>query len=191
MTKNILLLAALAAFVLTGCNGAKTTAEKEAAAAAPAEEPQADLSAELREHNDAPFVVDIDRLTLQNENYRTSIWTGKYHQLTVMSIPVGGEIGLEVHPEVDQFLRMEQGKGLCEMGDARDNLTFSQEVKDDYAIFVPAGTWHNIKNTGDEPIKLYTIYSPANHPAGTVQKTYEEAWAEFFKAHPELAPAAK
>ena len=195
MTKSIFLLAALGAFALTSCEQ-KAATETEvqtadtlaAAPAAPAERPIVDLSAELTEHNDKPYIVNIDQLTVQNENYRTSIWTGKYHQLTVMSIPVGGQIGLEVHPNVDQFIRMEQGKGLCEMGDARDNLTLSQEVMDDDAIFVPAGTWHNVTNTGDVPIKLYTVYSPANHPAGTVQATYEEAWAEFFKEHPELAP---
>lgn len=125
-----------------------------------------------------PFVVDIGRVTKANPNYRTALWTGKHLQLTLMSIPAGGEIGLEVHPDTDQFLRVEQGYGLVLMGSSKDKLNLQQKVQDGYAIFVPAGTWHNVVNTGNRAIKLYTIYAPPHHPHGTVERTKAEADAK-------------
>jgi mannose-6-phosphate isomerase-like protein (cupin superfamily) len=124
-----------------------------------------------------PFVIDIDRATKQNPNYRTAIWTGEYLQLTLMSIGVGDDIGLEIHPHLDQFLRVEQGQGLTMMGKAPNNLSFQQKVSDGYAIIIPAGTWHNVINTGVRPLKMYSIYAPPQHPAGTVQRTKAEAMA--------------
>ena len=125
-----------------------------------------------------PYVIDIEKETLDNTNFRTTMWTGEHIQLTVMEIPVGGDIGLEVHEDTDQFLRIEQGKGRCEMGPSKDDLNFVKEVKDDFAIFVPAGAWHNVTNIGEEPLKLYTIYGPADHLPGTVHKTQADAEAD-------------
>ncbi|MCL2350443.1 MAG: cupin domain-containing protein [Defluviitaleaceae bacterium] len=125
-----------------------------------------------------PFVVDIAKATLNNENYRTALWTGAHLQLTVMNIQPGDDIGLESHPHVDQFLRIESGQGVCQMGDAKNNLYFTQPVFDDSAIFIPAGTWHNVTNTGSTPLKLYSIYAPPNHAHGTVHPTKEVAEAE-------------
>lgn len=90
---------------------------------------------------------------------------------------LGNDIGLEVHPNVDQFLRIEEGQGLVKMGNSKDNLTFERRVSDNYAIIVPAGTWHNLINTGNTPIKLYTIYAPPEHPYGTVHRTKADAEA--------------
>lgn len=122
-----------------------------------------------------PFVVDIEKATLDNKNFRTTVWTGKKLQLTYMAIPKGGDIGLEVHPKNDQFLRVEQGKGKVQMGPKEGDLSFEEEVADDYAILVPAGTWHNVTNIGDEPLKLYALYGPPDHEPGTVHKTQKEA----------------
>ena len=122
-----------------------------------------------------PFVVDINKATLNNDNYRTAVWTGRNIQLTTMNIPVCGDVGLEMHPHVDQFLRVEDGNGLVLMGDAEDNLTFRQPVYDNDAIFVPAGTWHNLVNVGNKPLKLYSVYGPPNHAWGTVHPTKEIA----------------
>lgn len=122
-----------------------------------------------------PYVVDIEELTLANEDFRRASWTGKYFQMTLMTIPVGGQVGLEVHTDTDQFLRLEQGKAKVVMGPSEDNLDQEWQAEDDWAIFVPAGTWHNILNDGDEPLKLYSIYAPPHHPHGTIHKTYEEA----------------
>lgn len=118
-----------------------------------------------------PFVIDINKATLANDNYRSALWTGKYLQNTLMSIPAGGEIGLEVHPDTDQFLRLEEGNGIAVMGDAENNLTFQQPVYNDSAVYVPAGTWHNVINMGATPLKLYTLYAPPHHPHGTIEKT--------------------
>ena len=118
-----------------------------------------------------PFVIDINKATLANDTYRTALWTGRNLQLTLMNIKPGEDIGLEVHPSNDQFLRIEKGTGVVQMGPTRDNLPFQQNVYDDYAIFVPAGTWHNVTNTGKEPMKIYSIYAPPHHPWGTVEKT--------------------
>lgn len=130
---------------------------------------------ETNDYGSEPFVVNIERATLQNPYFRNALWTGQYLQLTLMSIPVGGEIGLEVHPDLDQFLRLESGYGLVKMGSSPDKLNYQANVKDGYAIFIPAGTYHNLINMGNTPIKLYSIYAPPEHPMGTVHETKEIA----------------
>ena len=129
----------------------------------------------LKDYGPEPTVLDIDAYTMANENFRTSLWTGTLLQVTVMSIPVGGEVGLELHTDVDQFLRIEDGYANVLMGDSETSLTFNKPAEKDYAIIVPAGKWHNIINTGDRPLKLYSIYAPVQHPHSTVHKTFEEA----------------
>jgi len=130
-----------------------------------------------------PFVVNINDATLQNNNFRRTLWTGCHLQVTLMCIPVGESIGLEIHLDVDQFLRLEQGQGLVMMGNRRDRLDFQERVCQDYAILIPAGTWHNLINTGNEPIKLYSIYAPPQHPHGTVHRTKMDAQAAEARKH--------
>jgi len=125
-----------------------------------------------------PQAFNIEDETKANENYRIVAWTGTHLQVTLMSIPVGESIGLEVHPATDQFLRIESGRGRCVMGPAEDDLSFQQDVCDDWSIQVPAGQWHDVINTGDEPLKLYTVYAPVHHAQGIVQKTAAEAEAD-------------
>lgn len=127
--------------------------------------------AELKDNGPGPYVVDIEELTLENDTFRTAVWTGAHLQMTVMSIPVGGDIGKEVHHKEDQFLRIEQGRGLVQMGPTEDEVTFEAEVGDDWAVLVPVGVWHNITNVGDEPMKVYSIYGPPHHDFGTVHQT--------------------
>lgn len=122
-----------------------------------------------------PIVNNIQRMTLENDNFRTTIWTGDKLQVTLMTIEPGDDIGLEVHEGIDQFLRIEQGQGFCQMGPAKDYLDFEEEIKEGDAIFVPADVWHNVANTGDEPLRLYTIYAGPDHLEGTVHKTHEDA----------------
>ncbi len=129
------------------------------------------------DYGPGPFVVNISQATRQNHTFRTALWTGNHLQLTLMSIRVGEDIGLENHPEHDQFIRIEQGQGLVMMGQSRENLHFQRRVGGGYAVFIPAGTWHNLINTGNIPIKLYSIYAPPQHPRGTVHRTKEEAMA--------------
>lgn len=129
----------------------------------------------LKDHGGEPFVVNLNQAAKHNNNFRTAIWTGNHMQLTLMSINVGEDIGLENHPNVDQFIRIERGQGLVQMGKNKNNLNFVNIVGEDDAIIVPAGTWHNVINTGNTPLKLSTIYAPPNHPFGTVHRTKAEA----------------
>ncbi|KYD22164.1 hypothetical protein B4109_0179 [Geobacillus stearothermophilus] len=133
----------------------------------------------MRDYGGKPFVVNIERAAEQNQNFRTALWTGKHLQVTLMSIEVGGDIGLEVHPNVDQFIRIEQGQGLVQMGERKDRLDFERIVSEDDAIMIPAGTWHNVTNIGHVPLKLYSIYAPPEHPFGTVHRTKAEAMADY------------
>ena len=134
--------------------------------------------ARLTDEGPEQFVTDIESDTLANENYRTTRWTGSNLQLTLMAIEPGGEIGLEVHEHGDQFLRVEAGRARVQMGPSENDLPFDREVEDDWAILVPAGAWHNVTNIGDEPLKVYAIYGPPEHAAGTVHPTKAEADAD-------------
>lgn len=124
----------------------------------------------------APTISKIETAALENNNYRTTLWTGANLQVTLMSILPGNDIGLEVHMDHDQFLRIEQGQAVVYMGPNAESLEATQ-VNDDDAIIVPAGTWHNVVNNGDEPLKLFSIYAPAEHPHGTVHMTKADAEA--------------
>lgn len=129
------------------------------------------------------WVENIEKLTVENETFRTVLHTGKYSQLTVMSIQPGDEIGNEVHDDHDQFIRIEQGSGKVTFGPDSDTIEEEQNIEDDFAIIIPAGTWHNVINTGEYALKLYSIYSPAEHPDGTVHQTKAEADAAEAEHH--------
>ncbi|HZJ82873.1 MAG TPA: cupin domain-containing protein [Clostridia bacterium] len=129
----------------------------------------------LRDYGPNPFIINIEKATEENNTFRTALWTGQHLQLTLMSINVGSDIGLEMHSNIDQFIRIEEGQGLIMMGDTRDNLYYQKNVYDNCVIFIPAGKWHNLVNTGYTPIKLYSIYAPPAHPYGTVHETKEDA----------------
>lgn len=119
------------------------------------------------------YDTNIETQTLENSNFRKVLWTSEFQQLVVMSIPVGGEIGQEVHDENDQFIRIEQGKAEAFI-DGR-----KIEMGDDDVIIIPKGAEHNVVNTSaDTDLKLYTIYSPPHHKNGTVHATKEEADAD-------------
>lgn len=131
----------------------------------------------LKDYGPRPLVFNIEKATKQNNTFRTAIWTGSHLQVTLMSINVGEEIGAENHPNLDQFLRIEQGHGLVQMGYRREDMNMQVNVSDNDAIIVPAGTWHNLINMGNIPLKLYSIYAPPQHPHGTVHVTKADAMA--------------
>lgn len=115
------------------------------------------------------YIGDIEKETLENENFRKVLYTAKNSQLVVMSLKPSEDIGEEVH-ELDQFLRIEEGDGVAILDGVET------EVHSDYAIVVPAGTRHNVVNKSSEkPMKIYTIYSPPEHKEGTVHVTKEDA----------------
>ena len=115
------------------------------------------------------FVGDIEKLTEDNDDFRRVLYTGSEMQLVLMAIPPGGEIGSEVHDDRDQFFRVEAGRGEIEI----DENTSAVEA--DMAMIVPAGARHNVRNTGDAPLKLYTLYAPPEHRDGTVHATKADA----------------
>jgi len=123
------------------------------------------------------FVDNIEEKTEQNNFFRQVLYTGKHTQLVVMSLLPGEEIGMEVHPQVDQFFRIEEGQAKVII-DGEEH-----EVSDGFAIIVPAGSQHNVINTGSNSLKLYTLYSPPNHPEGTIHRTRAEAMAAEKEEH--------
>ena len=124
-----------------------------------------------------PWVGNIEQETLGNDTFRTVLFTGEYTQLTVMSIEPGDDIGGEVHDGHDQFIRIESGSARVELGGSEGAPAKVQEVGDDWAVIIPSGTWHNVVNTGNEPLKVYSLYSPPEHPDGTVHRTKADAEA--------------
>ena len=118
------------------------------------------------------YSVDLEKSTLENENFRKVLYTAKHSQLVLMTIKVGEDIGLETHPEHDQFIRVEAGSAKAMLNGEEHVLT------DGYAVVIPAGTEHNIVNTGQDPLKLYTLYTPPEHPDGTVHATKADALAD-------------
>jgi len=116
------------------------------------------------------YVINIEEATKENDNFRRVLYTAKHSQLVLMSLKPGEEIGEEVHNNLDQFFRFEEGEGKVVI----EGEEF--QIEDGFAVVIPAGTKHNIINTSSEiPLKLYTIYSPSNHRDGTIHKTKEEA----------------
>lgn len=119
----------------------------------------------------SPFIIDINKAAQQNEYYRSTLWTGSLLQVALMDIPVHELIGMEVHPDHDQVIRIEDGVGLIQFGEDKFSLYDQYLAFPNYVVFVPAGTWHNIINIGNKPLKISTIYAPPNYPWNTVQET--------------------
>ena len=119
------------------------------------------------------YIVNLEEETVNNTDYRRVLYTAKNSQLVLMNIQPGDEIGSEVH-ELDQFIRIESGEAKAVLDGVE------HEMKDDFAVVIPAGTDHNIINTGDRELKLYSVYSPAEHKDGTVHKTKSDEQEEHF-----------
>lgn len=119
------------------------------------------------------YVTNLEQETVQNEDYRRVLYTGKNSQLVLMTIQPGDEIGSEVH-DLDQFIRIEAGSAKAVLDGVE------HEMEDDWAVVIPAGTDHNIINTGDKALRLYSVYSPPEHKDGTVHKTKADEKEEHF-----------
>ena len=130
---------------------------------------------DLTDHGPQPYVLDIEEATLGNDNFRATLWTGKNLQLTVMTIQPGDDIGLEVHDDHDQFLRLEDGELRAKIGPSEDELDVDEVITADWAAFVPAGKWHNFVNEGDVTAKVYSIYAAPEHKHGTFHATKADA----------------
>ena len=117
------------------------------------------------------YCENIEKRTIQNEDFRRVLYTGHNLQLVLMTLPPGCDIGEEVHPDRDQFFRIESGSGTVDIDGVPNKVT------DDFAVIVPAGTRHNVRNSGSEPLRLYTIYAPPEHKDQIVQSTKQDAEA--------------
>lgn len=120
------------------------------------------------------FVDDIEKLTEENDNFRKVLYTGKHMQLVLMTLQPGEDIGMEVHDGHDQFFRFEDGEGEVIINGV------TTAIEDDDAVIVPAGAEHNVINTGDEPLRFYTLYSPPEHRDGVLHPTKADEKEEHF-----------
>lgn len=127
----------------------------------------------------SPQSFDLEQATRENRRYRNVVWSGRHLQLTLMSIPAGSDIGLEMHPDTDQFLRIDAGRGRAQIGASRETLDFDGEVSDGWCVLIPAGTWHNVSNIGSEPMQIYALYAPAHHKPGKIHETAADAMADM------------
>ena len=122
-------------------------------------------------HIDEVFVINMPRAAERNGNFREAIWTGKYLQTTLMSINRGDDIGIELHADTDQYIRIERGDAIALLGEKQDALNRRYELHRGDAIYVPAGVWHNIINAGRCSLKISSTYAPPHHPKGTVEQS--------------------
>lgn len=127
-----------------------------------------------------PYVINVNQKAIENNNFRTALWTGNYMQMTLMSIPVRGEIGLEMHEDTEQMIRVEKGTAIVRMGNCQCRMDYQKTINEGDVVFVPAGVWHNIINQGKSPLKLSSIYSPPHHKRGTVHVTKADAKQEQY-----------
>jgi mannose-6-phosphate isomerase-like protein (cupin superfamily) len=140
-------------------------------------------AAETRRVPMTGWVGNIEEATTGNTSFREALFTGGNLQLTVMSLKPGEEIGLEMHDHLDQFIRVESGRATVTLGPSKDVVAQTHDLEDDWAVIVPGGTWHNVVNSGDEELKLYSLYAPPEHPEGTVHPTKEDADAAEAAHH--------
>jgi len=122
-----------------------------------------------------PSIINIHKEVCTNNYFRKAIWTGEYMQVTLMSVPAGGEIGLEIHNDTDQFIRIEYGVASVYMGKTKSEVKFMGNANSNYSILIPSGYWHNIINEQNVPLKVYSIYAPPHHAIGTIHRTKLEA----------------
>ncbi len=122
------------------------------------------------EHGGEVFVTSVGKAAIKNTDFRKSYWTGRYLQMTLMSLGCGEDIGVECHDDTDQYIRVERGNGLITTGNSRDCMWNKKRLCEGDSVFIPAGTWHNITNRGRGTLKISSIYAPPHHPKCTVEK---------------------
>lgn len=133
------------------------------------------MRSDLTDYGPAPVVIDIAGITMKNKNFRTTLWTGDHLQLALMSLNPGESIGVEKHEDSDQFIKIVEGYAVVQTGITENNLDSHSQLTDANAVMIPAGTWHNITNTGYRPLKLFTIYGPPAHPYNTIHQTKQDS----------------
>lgn len=127
------------------------------------------------DYGPAPYIFNIQKITMKNDAFRVTKWSGENLQLTLMSIEPGGGLGMEAHDGHDQLIRVESGTGIASIGNSPEDIIITEPVSEGSAVLVPNGAFRDVQNTGDTPLKLYSIYAPAEHPHGTFHKTRTDA----------------
>ena len=138
---------------------------------------------QTQDYGPYPLILNIHQAAKDNTNFRTALWTGDHLQVTLMHLNPGEEIGLEKHDYLDQLIHIVQGRGLVKIGDRPDTPDMQQDVSNNYTFTIPAGKWHNLVNTGNMPLKLFSVYAPPQHPYGTVHVTKADADAAEMNQH--------
>lgn len=133
------------------------------------------MNGKQRDCGSGPYIIPVEECAVKNMDFRRAVWTGCRMQMTLMCIPPCGEVGVEMHEDTDQLIRVEQGAAMMKLGRGRCCMERQSRLCQGEAVFVPMGTWHNIVNVGDCPLKLSSVYAPPHHPAGTVHHTREDA----------------
>lgn len=137
-------------------------------------------STRMQDYGPQELVVNLKEVAMQNPYYRQALWTGQHLQVTLMNIAANDEIGIEIHPNHDQLITVEDGQAVVMMGKQKERLDFQTHVWEGYAIIIPAGIWHNVINTANKALKLCSVYAPPHHPFGTVQETKAIAMKEQY-----------
>lgn len=127
------------------------------------------------DYGGAPLILNLSAAAEKNECFRQTLFTGEHLQVTVMTLPVGEEIGVEMHENFDQMLRVESGTALVRVGESKERLRDVRRIGTGCVLIVPSGTYHNLLNVGREPLRLSSVYAPPAHPKGTVHKTRKDA----------------
>lgn len=127
------------------------------------------------DYGSGPYAVNVGRETLENHNFRVALWTGSALQMTLMCIPVREETGVEQYECTDRYIRIEQGQAIVRVGSTKHCLEWKQCLCGGDSVFIPAGMWHNVINTGTDALRLSSVYAPPQHPKGTLQRTRAEA----------------
>lgn len=129
----------------------------------------------IKDYGPEQIIIPIDKLSRINTNYRASIWTGEHMQATLMRINPNDDVGVEIHENLEQLLFITSGVAEVYYGKTEKQLSFEGYAEVGDMITVPAGTWHNIKNASQSPLKMYSVYAPVKHAYGTIQKTKSDA----------------
>lgn len=124
----------------------------------------------ISDYGPNPLIFNAKEMTSLNQNYRSTLWTGNHFQVTLMSIPPAGDIGAEVHNDVDQLIKIEDGNGSVKIGPTQASMNYEHQVSKDFAIIIPAGFWHNIINSGNSVLRLFSVYAPPVHEYGTINQ---------------------
>ncbi|WP_462280089.1 cupin domain-containing protein [Salinivirga cyanobacteriivorans] len=180
MNKKTTIIVAVSIFTLLTLTGCQQTKQEEVKT-----DKTSTKSVTPPNANVSPMILNIAEATKNNQAYRHVRWTGNNLQMVLMTLKPGEIIDLEMHNHIDQFIRIEEGEAHILAGKTKNDFTIDKEVSDGWAVLIPGGYWHKVENIGERNLKIYTLYSPPEHPKETYHKTYDEAAEHHHEHHHE------